>query len=57
MLIAHRAGRDAHRPVVEGADERILFDLEARGREFLRETPEFAPPAIGASSSRNMQCV
>src|SRR5215471_11215228 len=43
VLIAHRAGRDPKRSVIERADERIDLGLQFRVGELLRKSPELAP--------------
>jgi len=45
MLVANRAGGDAHRPIVEGAEQGIGLDRQARRGKLLREAPALAAGA------------
>lgn len=42
VLVAHRAGGDAHLAVVERAEEVVGVHVQRGRREFLREAPQFA---------------
>ena len=42
MLVAHRAGGDANRAVVEGADQRVGLGAQLRLRKLLGKAPELA---------------
>src|SRR5712692_8089657 len=43
MLVAHGAGRNPNRAVVEGADQRVDLDGELRLRQLLGKAPQLAP--------------
>ena len=43
VLVAHGAGRDADRAVVQGADQRVDLDGELRLRQLLGKAPQLAP--------------
>src|SRR5262249_40387618 len=43
VLVAHRAGRNPKRSVIQRADERIDLGLQFRVGELLRKSPELAP--------------
>jgi hypothetical protein len=47
VLVAHRAGGHAHRAIVEGADQRVLFDLEVWVSSFLGSPQSRAHPLSG----------
>ena len=42
VLVAHRAGRDPKRTVIQGSDQRVDLGSQRRLRQFLRKAPELA---------------
>ena len=44
VLVAHRAGRNAKRPVIQRSDECVDLGSQGRLRQFLRKAPELAAP-------------
>src|SRR5215469_5444303 len=47
VLIAHAAGGDPHRAIVEGPNQRIDYVVQRRLGEFFGKAPELAAAAIG----------
>ena len=43
VLVAHGGGGDAHRPVVQRADQRVGLDAQRRVGELLGKAPDLAP--------------
>src|ERR1700704_2476501 len=43
VLVAHRPGRDPHRPVIQGADQHVDLRAQAGTGQLLRKAPQLAP--------------